>query len=50
MIVAGASLGGVQAMQALLGTLPASWASELAVVLHRHRESDIGLMRNERRR
>ena len=39
-IVMGASLGGVRAIQYLLKPLPAEFASPIIVALHRHRDSD----------
>jgi two-component system chemotaxis response regulator CheB len=44
MIVVGASVGGVQALQTLLSRLPASLPTSIAVALHRHRDSDLGLI------
>lgn len=44
MIVVGASLGGVQALQRLLGGLDVSMQSSIVVALHRHRDSDAGLI------
>jgi two-component system, chemotaxis family, protein-glutamate methylesterase/glutaminase len=44
LIVVGASLGGVQAIQALLTGLPASFALPIVAALHRHRDSDRGLV------
>jgi two-component system chemotaxis response regulator CheB len=40
MIVIGASLGGMKALQKILRQLPAIFSRPIAVVLHRHRESD----------
>jgi two-component system chemotaxis response regulator CheB len=40
MIVVGASLGGLQALVAALHGLPAGFRKPLAVVLHRHKDSD----------
>jgi two-component system chemotaxis response regulator CheB len=40
MIVIGASSGGLKAMQTLLGGLPKAFPWPVAVVLHRHRETD----------
>jgi two-component system chemotaxis response regulator CheB len=39
----GASLGGARAVQTLLADLPATFATPIALVLHRHRDSDAGL-------
>jgi two-component system, chemotaxis family, protein-glutamate methylesterase/glutaminase len=43
MVVIGASLGGVQALQILLSALPAGFRSPVAIVQHRGRGSDSGL-------
>jgi two-component system, chemotaxis family, protein-glutamate methylesterase/glutaminase len=43
LIVMGTSLGGLAALKTLLGALPKDFAVALAVVQHRHRESDPGL-------
>jgi two-component system, chemotaxis family, protein-glutamate methylesterase/glutaminase len=43
LIVMGASLGGARAVQTLLAALPATFATPIALVLHRHRDSDVGL-------
>lgn len=40
MIVIGASRGGLKAMQALLEGLPRTFPAPVAVVLHRHKETD----------
>ena len=40
MIVVGASLGGMKALRLILQALPADFPETIAVVLHRHRESD----------
>lgn len=44
MIVLGASLGGVHAVQTLLSLLPATLPVPLVIVLHRHRDYDSGLV------
>lgn len=44
MIVIGASLGGTSALRGILRMLPAGFATPIAAVLHRHRESDDGLL------
>jgi two-component system, chemotaxis family, protein-glutamate methylesterase/glutaminase len=44
LIVMGASLGGARAVQVLLADLPATFAMPIALVLHRHRDSDGGLV------
>lgn len=44
MIVIGASIGGTRALQELLGALPADFAATIVIALHRHRESDGGLI------
>jgi len=44
MIVMGASLGGLQAVQTLLADLPATFGLPIVIVLHRHRESDVALI------
>lgn len=44
MIVVGASFGGVQAIQMLLARLHAELPVPIAVVLHRHRDSDLALI------
>ncbi len=44
MIVVGASVGGMQALQVLLGRLRASLPTSIAVALHRHRDSDLALI------
>lgn len=43
LIVIGTSLGGLSALKMLLGALPQEFSAALAVVQHRHRESDQGL-------
>lgn len=43
LIVIGTSLGGLSALKTLLGALPRDFSAALAVVQHRHRESDSGL-------
>ncbi|MBD1872336.1 chemotaxis protein CheB [Nodosilinea sp. FACHB-131] len=43
LIVIGTSLGGLSALKTLLGALPQDFSAALAVVQHRHRESDQGL-------
>jgi two-component system chemotaxis response regulator CheB len=43
-IVVGASLGGVHAVQALLAGLPRSFAMPIVVALHRHRDLHVGLV------
>lgn len=45
LVVVGASLGGVAALQVLLSELPATFAPPLVVVQHRGRASDDGLAR-----
>lgn len=40
MIVIGGSLGGCEALRAILGRLPAAFPVPIAVVLHRHRDGD----------
>ena len=40
LIVVGASLGGLNALAALLGALPADFPVPLAIVQHRHKDSD----------
>jgi two-component system, chemotaxis family, protein-glutamate methylesterase/glutaminase len=40
----GASLGGAQAVQRLLVALPPSFGLPIVLVLHRHRDSDVGLV------
>lgn len=40
----GASLGGAQAAQELFAQLPTTFALPIALVLHRHRDSDTGLV------
>jgi two-component system chemotaxis response regulator CheB len=40
----GASLGGAQAVQTVFAQLPESIALPIALVLHRHRDSDTGLV------
>lgn len=40
MIVIGGSLGGMAALRTILGSLPASFVLPIAVVLHRHKDSD----------
>jgi len=44
MIVIGASLGGTRALHTVLSGLPPDWAEPVAVVIHRHRDSDSGLI------
>src|SRR4051812_13083759 len=44
MIVLGASIGGTQALSVILRSLPAAFAESVAAVLHRHRDSDAGLI------
>jgi len=44
MIVIGASVGGLQAIQLLLAQLPASVTLPIAIVMHRHRDSASGLV------
>jgi two-component system chemotaxis response regulator CheB len=44
MIVIGASLGGMAALQTVLRDLPKSFPRPIAVVLHRHKDSDDSLM------
>src|SRR5213078_2763300 len=44
MVVIGTSLGGLQALQVLLGALPARFPAPLAVVQHRGKASDGGLV------
>jgi two-component system chemotaxis response regulator CheB len=44
MIVVGGSLGGMKALQTILRGLPASFSQPIAVVLHRHKESDDSLI------
>ena len=44
MIVVGASIGGTRALQVLLSALPVGFAHTMVIVLHRHRESDGGLI------
>lgn len=46
LVVVGGSLGGTQALRAVLAALPAEFPLPLAVVLHRSR-SDTGLLRNK---
>lgn len=43
LVVIGASLGGLHAVAALLGGLPASFALPVVIVQHRHRESEASL-------
>ncbi|PZV08753.1 MAG: chemotaxis protein CheB [Leptolyngbya sp.] len=43
LIAIGTSLGGLSALKMLLGALPQDFSAALAVVQHRHRESDPGL-------
>jgi two-component system chemotaxis response regulator CheB len=43
LIVIGTSLGGLSALKTLLGALPQDFSAALAIVQHRHRESDPGL-------
>jgi two-component system chemotaxis response regulator CheB len=43
LIVIGCSLGGMRALQAVLGALPAKFPVPLAVVQHRHKASNEGL-------
>jgi two-component system chemotaxis response regulator CheB len=43
MILIGASLGGVRAMQVILAALPSDFALAIAVVLHRYRQPSDGL-------
>ena len=43
LVVIGASLGGLHAIAALLGGLPASFPLPVAIVQHRHRESEASL-------
>ena len=50
MIVIGGSLGGLKALRTVLRDLPASFPIPIAVVLHRHKDSDdslIPLLQNE---
>lgn len=44
LIVIGTSLGGLNAVQVLLRSLPASFLTPVAVVLHRHKSSDESLI------
>src|SRR4051812_37531458 len=44
MIVVGASIGGTQALRVILRALPSAFADTMAAVLHRHRESEGGLI------
>ena len=44
MIVVGASIGGTQALRVILRALPSSFVGTMAAVLHRHRDSDGGLI------
>lgn len=44
MIVIGGSLGGMKALQTILRKLPGSFSQPIAVVLHRHKESDDSLI------
>lgn len=44
MIVIGASLGGTTAVRGILKGLPEDFAAPIVVALHRHRESDEGLL------
>ncbi|HSM82875.1 MAG TPA: chemotaxis protein CheB [Nodosilinea sp.] len=43
LIAIGTSLGGLSALKTLLGGLPRGFSAALAVVQHRHRESDLSL-------
>ncbi|WP_035991023.1 chemotaxis protein CheB [Leptolyngbya sp. KIOST-1] len=43
LLTIGTSLGGLTALKTLLGSLPESFPAALAIVQHRHRESDQGL-------
>jgi two-component system, chemotaxis family, protein-glutamate methylesterase/glutaminase len=43
LIAIGTSLGGLSALKTLLGALPQDFSAALAIVQHRHRESDPGL-------
>lgn len=43
LIVIGTSLGGLSALKTVLGALPQDFSAALAVVQHRHRESNQGL-------
>src|ERR1700744_3399136 len=44
MIVIGASSGGLRALQTILGGLPATFSMPIAIVLHRHKDSDDSLL------
>ena len=44
MILIGASIGGAAAVREILSRLPASFATPVVVVLHRHRDSDDSLL------
>ncbi|WP_427158806.1 chemotaxis protein CheB [Aliinostoc sp. HNIBRCY26] len=42
-VVVGTSLGGLSALQKILGNLPANFPTAIAIVQHRHKESDATL-------
>jgi two-component system, chemotaxis family, protein-glutamate methylesterase/glutaminase len=43
-IVVGASVGGIRAVENLLAGLPATFAAPIVVAMHRHRDSNVGLV------